>query len=103
MGEGEIMHRTSRTIGRRTLITGVSAGIGAVSIGAVGASGRESGPQAATQRADLWSAEYWAKKGEVSLYLFRKRLGAPAADAPPLPVLFLVHGSSNSSRTSFDL
>lgn len=98
------MNRTHRTIGRRTLITGAGAGIGAgLSIGIAQASARESGPQAATQRANLWSGEYWAKKGEVSLYLFRKRLGAPAADEPPRPVLFLVHGSSNSSRTSFDL
>ena len=39
----------------------------------------------------------------MKLYLFRKRLGAPAAGEPPLPVLFLVHGSSNSSRSSYDL
>lgn len=50
----------------------------------------------------LWSHEYWAQKGEVKLYLFRKRVGAPQAGKPPLPVLFLVHGSSVSS-TTFDL
>src|SRR5262245_12897365 len=52
---------------------------------------------------DIWSNEYWAKKGEVSLYMFRKRLGAPRPGEPPRPVLFLVHGSSNSARTSFDM
>jgi alpha-beta hydrolase superfamily lysophospholipase len=46
------------------------------------------------------SDEYWAKKGSVSLYLFRKRLAAPKAQRP---VLFLVHGSSMSSRPTFDL
>jgi pimeloyl-ACP methyl ester carboxylesterase len=51
----------------------------------------------------LWSAEYWTKKGDVPLYLFRKRLSAPKKGEAPLPVLFLVHGSSNSSRPSFDL
>jgi pimeloyl-ACP methyl ester carboxylesterase len=50
-----------------------------------------------------WSGEYWAKKGDVSLYMFRKRMRAPRAGEAPLPVLFLVHGSSNSSRSSFDL
>jgi pimeloyl-ACP methyl ester carboxylesterase len=50
-----------------------------------------------------WSGEYWAKKGDVSLYMFRKRLRSPRAGETPLPVLFLVHGSSNSSRSSFDL
>jgi len=46
------------------------------------------------------SDEYWAKKGAVSLYLFRKRLDTPN---PNRPVLFLVHGSSMSSRPTFDL
>lgn len=51
----------------------------------------------------IWSREYWAKKGDVSLYLFRKRMGDPAADTAPRPVLFLAHGSSVSSRPTFDL
>lgn len=51
----------------------------------------------------IWSGEYWAKKGAVSLYMFRKRLGEPRAGEPPRPVLFLVHGSSISARPSFDL
>ncbi|HEX9464430.1 MAG TPA: alpha/beta fold hydrolase [Alphaproteobacteria bacterium] len=52
--------------------------------------------------ADIWSHEYWAKKGDVSLYMFRKRLGGPAAGEAPRPLLFLVHGSSLSSLT-FDI
>jgi len=35
--------------------------------------------------------------------MYRKRMGAPKAGEAPLPVLFLVHGSSISSRPSFDL
>ena len=58
---------------------------------------------AAETSAKPWSAEYWAKKGSVSLYLFRKRAGAPAKGDAPRPVLFLVHGSSVSSRPTFDL
>jgi pimeloyl-ACP methyl ester carboxylesterase len=50
----------------------------------------------------IWSNEYWAQKADVKLYTFRKRVGAPQAGKPALPVLFLVHGSSISS-TSFDL
>jgi alpha-beta hydrolase superfamily lysophospholipase len=53
--------------------------------------------------APVWSNEYWAKKGDVPLYMFRKRLGAPKRGEKPRPVLFLVHGSSISSRSSFDL
>lgn len=51
----------------------------------------------------IWSKDYWAKKSEVSLYLFRKRIGDPGADHDSRPVLFLAHGSSVSSRPTFDL
>jgi pimeloyl-ACP methyl ester carboxylesterase len=50
-----------------------------------------------------WTNEYWAQKGDVRLYLFRKRRSAPKPGETPLPVLFLVHGSSLSSRSTFDL
>src|SRR5437762_13367005 len=46
--------------------------------------------------------DYTVKKGAVSLAVYRKRL-PPAAGEAPRPVLFLVHGSSNSSLSSFDL
>ena len=39
----------------------------------------------------------------MRLNLWRKRVGAPKAGEKPLPVLFLVHGSSNSTRTTYDL
>ena len=51
----------------------------------------------------IWSGEYWAHKGDVKLYMFRKRATAPKAGEKPLPVLLLIHGSSNSGRSSFDL
>jgi alpha-beta hydrolase superfamily lysophospholipase len=41
---------------------------------------------------------YTVKKGEVSLAVYRKRAGMG-----PRQVLFLVHGSSNSALSSFDL
>ena len=52
---------------------------------------------------DIWSSEYWAQKGGVKLNLWRKRVGAPKPGEKPRPVVFLVHGSSNSTRTSYDL
>jgi pimeloyl-ACP methyl ester carboxylesterase len=48
------------------------------------------------------SAEYWARKGAVKLYVYRKQLVHTSA-APARPVLFLVHGSSMSGRSTFDL
>ena len=53
--------------------------------------------------AEIWSGEYWASKGDVRLALYRKRHGAPIKGETPRPVLFLVHGSSNSAKSSFDL
>ena len=52
---------------------------------------------------DIWSCEYWANKGSVKLNLWRKRVGAPQPGEKPRPVLFMVHGSSNSTRSSYDL
>ena len=57
-----------------------------------------------TQKAPkVWSNEYWAQKGSVKLYMFRKRSAPPKAGEKTRPVLLLIHGSSNSSRSSFDL
>ncbi|HEY3917361.1 MAG TPA: alpha/beta fold hydrolase [Stellaceae bacterium] len=42
-------------------------------------------------------------KGPVRLAVYRKRLAAPAAGTKKLPVLFLVHGSSLSALSSFDI
>jgi alpha-beta hydrolase superfamily lysophospholipase len=47
--------------------------------------------------------EYTVAKGEISLAVYRKRMGPLAAGGPPRPALFLVHGSSNSALSSFDL
>jgi pimeloyl-ACP methyl ester carboxylesterase len=46
--------------------------------------------------------EYTAQKGNVKLYMYRKRR-ADRAPGAAQPVLFLVHGSSISGRSSFDL
>ena len=56
----------------------------------------------AAQGGDIWSSEYWTKKGDIPLWMFRKRLGAPKPGEPARPVLFLVHGSSVTSR-AYDL
>jgi pimeloyl-ACP methyl ester carboxylesterase len=58
-------------------------------------------PAAAAE--SFWTARYTARKGDVALALYRKRLHAPAPGQPKLPVLFLVHGSSVSALPSFDL
>jgi alpha-beta hydrolase superfamily lysophospholipase len=86
-------------IARRTLL---NAGLG-LGAGLASALAQEELAAAQTAPANLWSNEYWAYKGNVKLNLWRKRIGAPKADEPALPVLFLVHGSSLSARSSYDL
>ena len=68
---------------------------------AVGATGGLGAP-ATAQAAKIVAEEHWAKKGAVDLYLYRKRRMSGAEDAAK-PVLFLVHGSTFSSRGSYDL
>jgi len=51
----------------------------------------------------IWSNEYWAQRGNLKLYLFRKRPNPPHSRQGVEPVLFLVHGSSISGRPTFDL
>ena len=88
---------TTDRMSRRTLLTSAAACVaGSLVNGRIGAA------QSATSD-QIWSKEYWTKKGDVSLYLFRKRIGDPAADRSAKPVLFLAHGSSVSARPSFDL
>jgi pimeloyl-ACP methyl ester carboxylesterase len=51
---------------------------------------------------NIWSQAYSAKKAGIDLHVWRKREGAPAKKGDK-PVLFLVHGSSFSARSGFDL
>ncbi len=94
------MSEFDRSLPRRALLQGAGIGIGAGLL-----SGLSSAAQAQTASAgdEIWNHEYWAKKGDVRLNLWRKRVGAPKPGTPALPVVFLVHGSSNSARSSYDL
>jgi len=70
--------------------------------------GQKSAPKddeapSATPDKKIWSNEYWAQRGNLKLYLFRKRPNPPHSRQGVEPVLFLVHGSSISGRPTFDL
>jgi alpha-beta hydrolase superfamily lysophospholipase len=94
----------SEQASRRTILKAAGLGVGMLS-GLASAAPAQTAAVAAPTAAggDIWSAEYWTKKGEVNLNIYRKRVSAPAAGEKARPVLFMVHGSSNSSRTSYDL
>src|SRR5262245_4428845 len=88
-------------LARRAILKGAGLGLGA-SLASGFAAAQAPAPAAATE-GPLWTAEYWARKGDVPLNLWRKRVGAPSTGEPPRPILFLVHGSSISARPSYDL
>src|ERR1700739_3825110 len=68
---------------RRSVMQAAGLGLGAM----LGGAPRTIGAAAS---AEISGADYWAHKGGgVDLSLYRKRV-APAAGAPPQPVLFLV-------------
>jgi len=91
-------------VARRTVLKTAGLGIGASLASSVPpALAQVATPSAAEPTQAPWSAEYWASKGNIALNLWRKRMTAPKDGEVPLPVLFLVHGSSNSTRSSYDL
>ncbi|MGD0847602.1 alpha/beta hydrolase [Bradyrhizobium sp.] len=92
------MKYLNQLLARRAVIKG--SGLGLVAAGLAGTLPVQGA--AAAEGGEIWSSEYWTKKGDVPLWMFRKRLGAPKAGEPSRPVLFMVHGSSVTSRT-YDL
>lgn len=88
-----------RGVSRRALLLSAGVGLGAVTVDGARKPLLAQADRPTTD--ELWSAEYVARKGDVSLALYRKRIGRPQAGERP--VLFLVHGSSVSARPSFDL
>jgi pimeloyl-ACP methyl ester carboxylesterase len=88
---------------RRDVVRAAGVGIGAALATGTALAAAPAAPPVSPDDATLWSHDYWAKKGDVSLYLYRKRPTAPKVGEKPLPVLFLVHGSSISGRSTFDL
>ncbi|WP_428534201.1 alpha/beta hydrolase [Rhodopila sp.] len=78
------------TTSRRGVLLGVSLSAAAASVPAVAAE-------------SFWTERYQARKGDVTLAMYRKRMHAPRPNEAKLPVLFLVHGSSISALPSFDL
>jgi alpha-beta hydrolase superfamily lysophospholipase len=72
------------TLSRRALVTGAGVAAGTVLL-----------PASATE---IRSTRHTAKKGSVSLAMYRKRVAGSSR-----PILFLVHGSSLSAQSSYDL
>jgi pimeloyl-ACP methyl ester carboxylesterase len=93
------MSHFEHPLARRTIIKGLGVGVAAGMAGTIPA---QAASADATAGGEIWSSEYWTKKGDIPLWMYRKRLGAPKAGEPARPVVFFVHGSSVTSRV-FDL
>src|SRR5580692_2576748 len=90
---------TDHPVARRTVIKSAGLGIGAgLASGITSAQAQTAAAQA--QAVEISSGEYWAHKGSVKLAMYRKTLAVMTGIHP---VLFLVHGSSNAARSSYDL
>jgi alpha-beta hydrolase superfamily lysophospholipase len=91
-----LLHNETVTVSRRAALAGV--GVSFASVAAV---------PALAEEAAIWRHDYWAEKTRgsetIKLAMYRKRVGAPRPGAKPLPVLFLVHGSSIAALASWDL
>jgi pimeloyl-ACP methyl ester carboxylesterase len=94
------MTRPDHRLARRALLKGAGLGLAAGAL--ANAPKADAAPCVEGMFASIWSQEYWTKKGDVPLWVYRKRLNAPTPGERPKPVLFFVHGSSVTSRV-FDL
>jgi hypothetical protein len=94
------MHDLDHSAPRRAVLQGAGIGLCAGLLSGLSAAAQAQTPSAG---GEIWHQDYWAQKGGVKLNLWRKRIGAPKPGEPARPVVFLVHGSSNSSRSSYDL
>src|SRR5262249_28698862 len=101
---GEAFMDFDHAMARRQVIKGAGLGLGAGLVSELLPAQAQTtvAPKADAGNGEIWSSEYWTKKGDVPLWVFRKRIGVPKPGESPRPVLFLVHGSSIDSRC-FDL
>jgi pimeloyl-ACP methyl ester carboxylesterase len=94
---------------RRAILKAAGVGLGAGVLSGLAASAQAQSSAATAGGATvapkdaIFARDYSAKKGDVTLAMYRKRLGEPSAGEAARPVLFLVHGSSNSALSSYDV
>src|SRR5258705_5607248 len=87
------MTNSENLIARRTVLKGLGLGVAATA-----AMPAQAATAVPSEGGEIWSSEYWTKKGDIPLWMFRKRIGAPKPGEPARPVGFFVHRSSRTSR-----
>lgn len=96
MGEENFMN-ISPLSSRRDFLGGVGVALGAAATKAWGE------PDAQQKEEKIHAYEYWAHRGDIRLYMYRKLVGPATPGNSKRPILFLTHGSSISSRPTYDL
>jgi hypothetical protein len=93
----------TRPLARRSVIASAGIGLGAAFASRLAQAqiAPEAAPQAAVQQ-DFWTAEYWAKKADVSLYLWRKRASEPKPARLIELVAHKLRSSCAEARRIFD-
>lgn len=91
------MHDAQST-SRRSFLGGATLALTAATAGAAWGL-----PDAQQEQEPVHANEYWAHRGDIRLYLYRKHTGPASSGRSNRPILFLTHGSSVSSRPTFDL
>ena len=79
------MKQSDQWLARRTVIKG--AGLGLVACGFASSSTAQAATAVATEGGEIWSEEYWTRKGDIPLWMFRKRIGAPKPGEPARPAM----------------
>ncbi len=88
------MTDTTKNPARRALLKGAALAAAAAPLAMTAVS------EAEAAGGKIVGEEHWAQKGNVKLYLWRKRLNDGKKNKP---VFFIVHGSSFSGRGGYDL
>lgn len=86
---------------RRTLLKSLGGAAALLPLSLGQATAATTAAASAESGAAVVAEQFWANKGDIKLWIYRKHLAAAAAS--PRPLLFLVHGSSYSSQTMYDL
>src|SRR5262245_52755758 len=101
------LDQTEEGPSRRSVLSGLGIAAAAAAVAAAPAPAAAQVapivPPTHPQPTTFWNREYTAMKGDIKLQLYRRRLKAPVAGEAPVPVLVMVHGSSISAMSSWDL
>jgi pimeloyl-ACP methyl ester carboxylesterase len=84
---------------RRNLLVTMGLGGAAMAAGTATAADKKN-PLVPAGGTPVHAQEFWTEKNDVKLWVYRKYTGSPGEKRP---ILFLVHGSSYSGKTMFDL